>query len=88
MNILVVSEYGQSAGLAHRLQKEGNNVRMVLTKGGRTFFDSDTVAYDFCVCSRQVWTRVTQYFCWVIRGERRDIELPVFCSTRVVCDCH
>lgn len=47
MNVLVVSEYGQSAGLAYRLQKEGNNVKMALTKHGRVFFDSESVAYDF-----------------------------------------
>jgi phosphoribosylamine-glycine ligase len=49
MNILVVSEYGQSAGLASRLEKEGNNVKMLLTRGGRVFFDTDTVAPDFAV---------------------------------------
>jgi len=49
MNILVVSEHGQSAGLASRLQKEGNNVKMALTKSGRVFFDSETVHPDFIV---------------------------------------
>jgi phosphoribosylamine-glycine ligase len=49
MNILVVSEHGQSAGLAHRLQKDGNNVKMALTKSGRVFFDSEQVHPDFIV---------------------------------------
>lgn len=47
MNVLVVSEYGKSSGLASRMHKEGNNVRLVLTKGGRVYFDSETVAPDY-----------------------------------------
>lgn len=44
MNVMVISEWGQSAGLASRLEKEGNNVKMALTRGGRVYFNSDVLA--------------------------------------------
>lgn len=47
MNILVVSEWGQSAGLADRLEREGNNVKLVLTKGGQVYFESETVLPEY-----------------------------------------